>query len=284
MTAQSQHVVIALVSMAFSAVASPGLHAAPSKAEPHFEVASVKINQKAEGPSQISGPTPGRFVATNTPLRFIILYAYGLLDHQLAAAPEWTWSTSIDITATYPAGSAPDDREVRAMVRNLLNERFGFKAHSETREMPAYALTLARKDGRLGPRMNRSEVDCAKWTAEKRPTANAGGRSSVSPTGKRPACGMLASRRFLTGGTRTAQQLAVTLQSMLGRPVVDQTGLAGAWDVDLQWTSDNNSETSQGDAPSIFTAVQEQLGLKLVPAKTSVDVLVVDNVERPAQN
>jgi uncharacterized protein (TIGR03435 family) len=183
---------------------------------PEFEVASVKINQKTEGPSQISGPTLGRFVASNTPLRFIVLYAYGLLDNQLIGAPEWMWSTSIDVTATYPSGMTPTDQDVRIMVRNLLRDRFGFMAHKEQREVPIYSLILARKDGRLGTQIRRSEVDCAKWIADKRPTVDAGGASSVAPSGKRPACGMVATRKFLTGGTRTMQQLAVTLQSVGG--------------------------------------------------------------------
>ena len=254
---------------------------------PEFEVASVKINQKAEGLSQISGPSPGRFVASNTPLRFIVLYAYGLLDNQLVGAPEWMWSTSIDVTATYPSGTRPTDQDVRIMVRNLLRDRFGFIAHKEQREVPIYSLTLARKDGRLGTQMARSEVDCAKWIADKRPTVDAGGVSSVAPSGKRPACGMVATRKFLTGGTRTMEQLAVTLQSVggLGRPVFDRTGLAGAYDIDLKWTPvGNDGETTASDSASIFTALQEQLGLKLAPDKTREEVLVIDKVERPTLN
>lgn len=250
-----------------------------------FEVASVRINAKAEGPSKISGPTPGRLVISNTPLRFIVLYAYGLLDHQLIGAPEWTWSSSIDIEATYPAGVNPTDQDTRMMVRNLLQERFGFAAHQERREMPVYALTLARKNGRLGMQIRRSEVDCEKWMAEKRPTADAGGPSAVSPSKRRPACGMMATRRFLAGGTRTIQQLAVTLQSMVGRPVIDRTGLTGAYDIDLQWTpEESNSDPPQSDTPSIFTALQEQLGLKLTPQKAPVQVLVIDKVTRPTAN
>jgi uncharacterized protein (TIGR03435 family) len=263
--------------LTFAAVIFCVVTARAASTELGFDVASVKINQNAEGPSQISGPTPGRFVASNTPLRFIVLYAYGLLDHQLIGAPEWMSSTSIDVTATYPSGTIPTDQDVRIMVRHLLKDRFGFVAHNEQREMPIYSLTLARKDGRLGPQIKRSDVDCAK-----RPTADAGGASSLAPSGKRPACGMIATRKFLVGGTRTMQQLAVTLQGALalGRPVFDRTGPTGAYDIDLQWTPDGGD----GDPPSIFTALQEQLGLKLVPEKDRVEVLVIDKVERPALN
>lgn len=280
---RSARVFVVLFSYAASAVS---MQLAPSaNTEPHFEVASVKVNPKAEGPSKISGPAPGRFVASNTPLRFLVLYAYELLDHQLIGAPDWMWSTSIDVAATYPSGTTPTEQEVRAMVRSLLKERFALTTHKEQREMPTYALVLARKDGRLGAQLRRSEVDCEKWMADKRPTFNAGGPSAVSPSGKRPACGMLAARRFLTGGTRTMQQLAVALQSMVGRPVFDRTGLTGAYDIDLQWTPQTSAgETPASDTLSIFTALQEQLGLKLTPQKDQVEVLVIDKVERSTAN
>jgi uncharacterized protein (TIGR03435 family) len=279
---------LAFASVIVCVTTAAGMQLAPAaSADLEFDVASVRINQKAEGPSQILGPTPGRFVASNTPLRFIVLYAYGLLDHQLIGAPEWMWSTSIDVTATYPSGTIPTDQGVRIMVRNLLRDRFGFVAHKEHREMPIYSLTLVRKDGRLGPQIRRSEVDCAEWIADKHPTVDAGGPSSVAPSGKRPACGMMATRKFLVGGTRTIQQLAVTLQGALGlgRPVFDRTGLTGAYDIDLQWTPDgSDGQTPPGDVPSIFTALQEQLGLKLTPERDRVEVLVIDKVERPALN
>ncbi len=266
----------------FAAVIVCAATARAAGTELGFDVASVKVNQKAEGPSQISGPTPGRFVASNTPLRFIVLYTYGLIDHELVGAPEWMSSTSIDVTATYPSGTTPNEQDVRIMVRGLLRDRFGFVAHKEQREMPIYSLTLARKDGRLGTQLRRSEVDCEKWIADKLPTVDAGGSSSVAPSGKRPACGVMATRKFLVGGTRTMQQLAVTLQGALGlgRPVFDRTGLTGTYDIDLQWTP----EGIDGDGPSIFTALQEQLGLKLAPEKAQVEVLVIDKVERPALN
>jgi uncharacterized protein (TIGR03435 family) len=191
-----------------------------------FEVASVKMN-KAEGASQsrISGTIPGRFVASNSPLRFLILYAYRLLDHQLVGAPDWTSSVSFDITATYPPGPAPTDNEVRFMLQKLLAARFGLTAHTDRRELTSYKLVVA-KDGRLGPQLRRSDVDCQQWIAEKRPQTDAGGPSKVTPSGKRPACMMLATRRWLSGGTRTMAQLASTLQSMVGKPVVDRTGHA----------------------------------------------------------
>jgi uncharacterized protein (TIGR03435 family) len=270
---------------------SAGAQLQPVAARPEFEVATVKANNSQTDSSNISGVTPGRFTASNTPLRFIILYGYQLLDHQLIGAPDWTASTGFDIAATYPAGQRPTDREVRSMVQNLLGDRFRLTAHREQREGPMYALIFARKDGRLGPRIRRSDVDCEKWIADKRPQVGTGGPSAVAPGGMRPACMMVATRRYLTRGTRTMEQLAVTLQSMVGRPVVDRTGLTGAFDVDLQWTPERDADAAAGgntstanDGPSIFTAVQEQLGLKLESQRGQFDALVIDHVERPTAN
>jgi uncharacterized protein (TIGR03435 family) len=253
-----------------------------------FEVASVKVNNSLAAGGSSSGPTPGRFTITNVPLRFILLDAYQLLAHQLIGTPEWASSTSYDIVATYPSGSTPSEQDVRMMVQALLRDRFKLVVHRETRELSAYALTLARKDGRLGPQIARSDVDCAQWLADKRPQIGAGGPSPVAPGGKRPACLLMATRRFLTAGTKPMSELAVALQSLVGRPVVDQTGLTGAFDMDLQWTpsvemsaTPNGPPSAADDGASIFTALQEQLGLKLEPTNSSFNVLVVDHVEQP---
>jgi uncharacterized protein (TIGR03435 family) len=245
---------------------------APGADTPAFDVASVRASNSPSDQSKISGATPGRFVASNTPLRFIVLNAYQLLDHQLIGMPDWTSTIGFDITATYPPGGAPTETEVRLMVRNLLRERFGFTAHREQRELPAYSLILARKDRRLGPQLRRSDAEC------EGPQADAGGPSPVTPSGKRPACGMVATRRFLTGGTRSMGQLAAALQSMVGRPVVDRTGITGTFDIDLQWVPSEVDVAPGGnppsnDGPSIFTALQEQLGLKLEPRRDRFNVL-----------
>ncbi len=251
-----------------------------------FEVASVKENTSVDDGGVISERTPGRVRITNTSLRFILLHAFALRDHQLIGAPEWTESARFDITATYPADATRTDQDRRAMLQTLLADRFGLKTHRETRELPMYALVMARKDGALGPRLVRSNVDCAKWIAEKRPQAGAGGPSGLAPGGQRSACMMLTTRRFIVGGTRTTQELTASLQSLTGRPVVDRTGLTGAFDFDLEWTSGTiappvGANPPADDGPSIFTALQEQLGLKLESTRGPFDVLVIDSIQRP---
>jgi uncharacterized protein (TIGR03435 family) len=260
--------------------------AAAQSAQPAFEVASVKENTSVSENSGISGPLPGRFRITNTPLRFILLHAFQVLDHQLIDAPGWTESVRFDITATYPGRATPSDPDTRAMLRTLLADRFGLVSHRETRDMPMYALVLARKDGTLGRQLVRSSVDCDKWLVEKRPQMGEGSPSPVAPGGKRPVCLMLTTRRFITAGTRSISQLASSLQALTGRPVVDRTGLTGAFDFDLQWTSGTvgtpaGANPQPDDGPSIFAALQEQLGLRLEPGRGSFDVVVVDAVRRP---
>ena len=252
--------------------------------KPAFEVASVRENSSASSVSSRSGPAPGRFAMVNVPLRFIILEAYGLRDHELSDAPEWTTTTAYDIAATYPGGITPTDADTRLMLQQLLEDRFQLSLRTETRELPAYRLVLARKDGRLGPRLVRSNVDCAAWLAEKRPQIGMGGPSPV-PGGRRPACMISGSRQgFITAGTRTIADLTGPLQSFAGRPVSDETGLTGTFDIDLIWTPDE-SLAPAGTRPdvgvSLFAALEEQLGLKLEPTRRPFQVRVVQRVERP---
>lgn len=254
-----------------------------------FEVASVKPHVSHADPSKISSTSPGRFLATNIPLWFLILYAYEIPEYQLVGAPEWTNGSAFDIVGTYPPGRQPTDHETRLMLQNLLAERFSLKLHHEQRELPTYALVLARKDGRLGPQLQRSDVDCVKWAEAKLPKTDAGGPSPVSPSGKRPACTMIATRTYLTGGARTMEEIAKTLHAMVARPVADRTGLTGVFDVDLRWSrydlsADSATSDAPNDSPSIFAALQDQLGLKLVPQRDNFDVLVLDSITRPTTN
>jgi uncharacterized protein (TIGR03435 family) len=172
------------------------------------------------------------------------------------------------------------------MLRTLLADRFGLRTHRETRDLPIYSLVMARKDGALGPQLVRSSIDCKQWIAEKRPQMGAGTASPVAPGGKRPVCMTLATRRFITAGTRTMNDLLGPLQAMTGRPVVDRTGLTGAFDFDLQWSSGpvaapTGAAAAPDDGSSIFVAVQEQLGLRLEPGRAPFDVVVVDAIRRP---
>jgi uncharacterized protein (TIGR03435 family) len=172
------------------------------------------------------------------------------------------------------------------MLQHLLADRFDLRVHREQRELPAYELVAARKDERLGPQIHKSDMNCAAWIANGRPKTPAGVPSPASPSGERPICTMIATRKYLTGGARTMQDLAASLQSMLDRPVVDRTGLTASYDIDLQWApmdlhADEAASATQSDAPSLFTALEDQLGLKLVHRKEKFDILVVDGIKPP---
>jgi uncharacterized protein (TIGR03435 family) len=178
-------------------------------------------------------------------------------------------------------------------MRNLLAERFKLVVHPETREMPIYALVPARSDGKLGENLKPAAVDCAARMRER-------GRGGPPPTppapGERIQCGMRIGPGTMNGGGFPLSQLAVTLSQFVQRVVIDRTGLAGNYDLDLTWTPDRSMQGGpigppppgapplppiDPDGPSIFTALQEQLGLKLDAQRGPVDVLVVDSVERP---
>lgn len=256
---------------------------------PQFEVTSVHQNVSQSTSSKIDSELPDRFVATNVPLRFLILEAYELRNHELIGAPDWASDKSFDIVGIYGGASRPTAHEIHLMLRQVLAERFGLRVHREQRELPAYDLVLARKDGRLGPRIHKSDMNCAGWLADGCPKTAAGPPSPVSPSGERPVCTTIATRKWLTGGARTMKDLAGSLQAMLSRPVVDSTGLSGSYDIDLQWAAmdlhaDETGSATTGEGPSLFSAVSDQLGLKLVSRRQKFEVFVVDEIKRPTPN
>jgi len=171
------------------------------------------------------------------------------------------------------------------MLRTLLEERFKLVVHQETRDLPIYALTLARSDGKLGPKLVRSDVDCDKVIAELAEAIRKTGRPPLGPPGQAPPCSTGGPPGKFTGNDITMQMLAdvliasVNRMDAVDRVVVDRTGLSGGFDLTLEWTPDELVAASSG--ASIFTALQEQLGLKLEPTRGPVEVIVIDHVERP---
>ena len=260
---------------------------------PSFEVASVRPNTSGDGRVMMSIQPGGRFTATGVPLRQLIRNAYGIQDFQIVDAPGWVADARYDIVAKAesdiqlgPVGGPPGPGQL--MLQSLLAERFKLATHRETREMPIYALVLARRDGALGPNLKRSDVDC-----EAAFRARRGGPPAPPPAaGERPPCGIRFGPGDLSGGSLPLSQFAQVLGNVVQRVVVDRTGLSGNFDVALTYTPD---QLPQGpppagapglppidpNGPSIFTAVQEQLGLKLEPTRGPVDVLVIDRLERP---
>ena len=257
---------------------------APAPAQ-KFDVASVKPN-KDGGPSSVRVTPGGMLTVTNNNLRNIIRNAWNITNDQIVDGPDWIDSDRFDITAK---ASAPfkQQEEARAMLQALLGERFGLKAHMETRELPVYLLVLARKDGTLGPQMKKGEIDCAALMA----SVTAGGKMPDRlPNGNLP-CGISVrpgQGQVIANGA-AMDQFARNLVGGVGRIVVDRTGLPGYYDFSLTFTPDT-APTAPGapagappdpSAPSLFTAMQEQLGLKLEPGRAPIQVLVIDRAERP---
>jgi uncharacterized protein (TIGR03435 family) len=159
------------------------------------------------------------------------------------------------------------------MLRTMLADRFKLVVHKEVKDSPVFALTLARRDGRLGPRMRRADAECA--PPDSRPNA--------SPQDAR-RCGVKLGNGAMAGVGVTAARLASEL-SFVGRQVIDRTSLEGAFDVDLEWTPESpGTAPSPETGASIFTAIQEQLGLRLEPSTAPLDVIVIDSADRPSGN
>jgi uncharacterized protein (TIGR03435 family) len=180
------------------------------------------------------------------------------------------------------------------MMQRLLAERFGLAVHVESRELSVYALTLARRDGQLGPRIRPAATDCLALM-----TQAPGGVPVQAPRlpDGRPACGMQrdGTGKVLAGGTTMTILAMSLLTAPAGRLVVDRTGLAGAYDFELEFALDPapgaasapaaaGAATGVADRPGLFTALEEQLGLKLQPARAPIDVTVIDRVTQPTDN
>lgn len=243
---------------------------------PAFEVASIKPNKFGSGSSH-SGFDDGRFTATNIQIKTLLQYdAYEIPGPQILGGPGWLGSERFDIEAkvddTVVNQMKALDREQRnllkqQMVQQLLADRFKLVVHRETKELPAYALVVAKS----GPKLTASKD-------------TGGSTGTSSNNGKLTATGVTMAK--------LAQTLTQILARELGRVVIDKTGIDGKYDLALTWTPDDRSasmvntskEASDPPGPSIYTALQEQLGLKLELTKAPVETLVIDHVEEPTEN
>ncbi len=239
-----------------------------------FDVVSIKRNKTDHtGPAIVhSPPDSDTMMLANMPLHLMIGFAYDLpLRDQVASLPGWADSETYDIEAKVAAADLPAFHNLLPMQRNpmlqsVLGDRFHMVCHFETRLLPAYALVVAKG----GPKL--TAVD-----------------PGVLSNGLKDPGGVSAERNGITATAAPISLLLVVLQQRLGRSVVDRTGLMGRYTFKLNWTPDAitspagaNSDSESG--PSIFTAVQEQLGLKLEAVKAPVQVLVVDHIERPDED
>jgi uncharacterized protein (TIGR03435 family) len=232
------------------------------EADPGWEVASVKAHDPNDPSNRQTMSTRGReFVVINRTVHGMLLFAYGLHKKQIAGEPAWTETARWDVEGVPDVPGQPDLKQTQKLIRKLLEERFGLKAHKESRELAVYAVTVAKS----GQKISRS----------------AGDPNGAPRENENSNAGVVTMRMTNV----SLGEFAPDLSFFLDRPAVDQTGLTGRYDLQLKWTADESKAPADGSAPpGMFTAIQEQLGLKLEPVKAAVDVLVVDNVERPEAN
>jgi uncharacterized protein (TIGR03435 family) len=257
--------VVAAGLVVITALTAFGAQEQPPSPAKTFEVASVHPNTSGTVQTNISF-TPGGVTFTNLQLRAIIQFAYGISQpSRLAGVPDWANSERFDIVAR---GDVTSLQDRRAMLQALLADRFKLADHTEQRSLPIYTLLLARSDGKLGPSLKSSTADCAAQRCGVRP----GSPGEVNLIGVQLGA------------------FAAMLSITQGRPVVDGTALTGTYDIQLSIAADTpvgrgaDAPAVSDGRPSIFTALQEQLGLKLQAGNRLEEVLVIDRVLHPDEN
>ncbi len=239
----------------------------PPDDDPAYDVVTIKPsdpNYRSQG-----FQTRGRhLLAANETVNAMISFAYGIHVKQIVGGPAWFSTDHYLVDGVADAAGEPNLNQFRSMIRKLLADRFDLKVHTDKRNLSVYALTV--ENG--GPKLT---------------------KSLGNPNG--PPDDTFSTSAWMRETNTTMGEFAKAMQYVVDRPVVDQTGLAGRWDFLLKWTPDESQFTSMGvkiqaagddpnAPPPLFTAIQEQLGLKMEPVKAPVDVLVIDHVERPTEN
>jgi uncharacterized protein (TIGR03435 family) len=261
---------------------------------PKFEVVSIKPSHEARGLFRVALQPSGRFEANNITVRFLMEQAYGLKDSQMSGAPGWIESEHFDIEAK-PDDAFLDqklsrderDRQISLMMQSLLADRFKLVLHHETKELPVYALVVAKSGSKL------------KEAPPAPPDADAA--APGPPNGPLRRGGMQMRRGELIASGIPLDRLEDVLSHITGRPVVNHTDLKGLYDFTLKWTpGEGEGPMMMGgppgpppadappppdpNGPTLFTALQEQLGLKLESQKAPMDTVVIDRIERPSEN
>ena len=276
-----------LLGQSSAASSGPAAVATTDTKLPPFDVVSIKPDKSDSGMVRIM-TKPDGYSATNVSLKMIIQGAYGIREDLISGVPGWGDSERYDIDAKVAGPDvevlkklSPEQR--RLMLQSILQDRFKLKAHTETKQLPVFELFVAKG----GPKLKEATPGDTYTNGIKGPDGVARG-------------GMMRVGR----GQATGQALPMTsvvnmLSQQLHRTVIDKTGLTGKYDLELTWTPEEGEgmghpppagdaqradPSSDSSGPSIFTAVQEQLGLKLQSAKGPVETLVIDNVEKPSEN
>jgi uncharacterized protein (TIGR03435 family) len=237
-------------------------------ADPTYDVVTIKPSDPNNDGHRGFQNRGRHLLALNETVNTMISFAYGVHAKQIVGGPAWFSTDHYVVDGVPDAPGEPNLTQFRSMIRKVLADRFGLKVHSEKRELSVYALTVAKG----GPKLT---------------------KSLGNPNG--PPDDYFSTSAYMKETNTTMGEYAKAMQYVLDRPVVDQTGLEGRWDFLLKWTPDESQFTAIGirilpptdnsnAPPGLFTAIQEQIGLKLEATRAMVDVIVIDKVERPSAN
>ena len=253
-------VVVALTLAAASALAqtSTPVKSMAADAPPSFAVATIKPHDPNSN-RQGFDATGDRYTIRNQSIVSLMMFAYSIDKHQVADAPAWAGTERFDIEGTTDTPGEPNLHQQQEMLQKLLTDRFRLTFHREKRELPVYAIKIARGGPKLKPPAN--------------PDAEADQEADSHGT-----------EVTITITTGTMADFILGMQFFFDRPLVDQTGISGRHDFTLRYTHDEANATEPNAPPGLFTAIQEQLGLKLDAVKAPIDVLVIGRVEAPSAN
>jgi uncharacterized protein (TIGR03435 family) len=237
----------------------------PANVSPTFEVATIKPSDPSFCCARTFGRDGRRFFTTNTNLRYLMQYAFNLQASQIAGEPAWFNEDRFNVDGEIDGEGIPTDHQWKVALQNLLIDRFHIQLHHENRVLPAYALVIAKGGSKL-PKGDPTHAQSMGFRGAAGETMY--GRGTNTP---------------LTDFIGNLQRI------VLDRPVVDQTGLTGTFEIQFEFTREDPqslgmSEPPEGAPPNVFLAIQSQLGLKLQPTKAPVDVFVIDHAEKPSEN
>jgi uncharacterized protein (TIGR03435 family) len=262
---------------------APAAASAPPR--PSFEVASIKPSNSADRRPMFRGQPGGRVTVANFTVKSLIRAAYSIKDFQISGGPGWIGADLFDISAKAEDSANMD--QVAMMLQSLLAERFQLVIRRDTKEMPVYALVVS-KNGPKFKDANESDPNIPQLQ----------GRTDMPANGPRPRVMIVRRGRLTTQGTNMTG-LAFQLSNLLGRTVVDKTGLTGTYDLMLEWAPDENQVANfqaigvpegfgapppDWQGPTLFTALEEQLGLRLDSQKGPVEMFTIERIARPSEN